>query len=451
MELVVNVKDFGAVGDGVTPATEAVQAAVDHCAAAGGGTVCFEKGGYVLGTVFLKSNVRIEIKKEAALLGYGNIRGFALYEELDFPLYQDQSHCYFHHAMFCGIGCENIAIYGEGKIDMRSVWDEEGVQGWWAARGPKPIALKECRNVEICGIAILNATDLAVYFAGCQEVKLHHLLLRVYIDGISPDNSQNVEITDCDIEAGDDGIVFKSSYTLNRYEECRDIVVRNCRVKSRCNAIKFGTESNCAFKNVTVTDCLLYETRIAGIAVESVDGAVIDNLVFRNITMYNVNAPLFVHIGRRMRAPEGYELGRIRNLTFENITATGPYRDYPCVAWSYRAYQRNDFFQKRRAFLNTEEVEDWQMTSNLCGLPEIPLENITLRNVHLELVGGVREFERNVPEQAQDYPEVYVYGKILPAAGIYFRHIRGLVTENVTVATEKPDVREPLVMDDVEG
>jgi hypothetical protein len=93
---------------------------------------------------------------------------------------------------------------------------------------------------------------------------------------------------------------------------------------------------------------------------------------------------------------------------------------------------------------------DWQMTSNVCGLPGIPLENITLRNVHFELDGGCQSFNPDVPDGANDYPEVYIYGKILPAKGIFFRHIKGLTLENVTVKTERPDVREDFVFVDVE-
>ena len=90
------------------------------------------------------------------------------------------------------------------------------------------------------------------------------------------------------------------------------------------------------------------------------------------------------------------------------------------------------------------------MTCNVCGLPERPLENITLRNVHMNLVGGVKEYNREVPENAQAYPEVYIYGRILPAKGIYFRHINGLTLDNVTVTTMRPDVREDFVFDDVQ-
>ena len=312
---------------------------------------------------------------------------------------------------------------------------------------------QNCKNVEISNLQIYNATDLAIYFAGCENVDVFGIKMRVYIDGISPDNSKNVRIHDCDVETGDDGIVFKSSYTLNRLDVCKDIHVWNCKIKSRCNAIKFGTETNGGFENILIENIDICETRITGISIESVDGAIVDGITIRNIKMTNVNAPIFVHVGKRMRGPNGRTIGKIRNITLENITADGPYEEYEIVPWNYFSYKAGDTKQNPKvfgvaeSFDGTKETDDWQMTSNICGLKESPLENITLRNVHLKLDGGVQEYNRNVPEEAQDYPEVYVYGRILPAKGIYFRHINGLTLENVTVVTYRADSREDFVFE----
>ena len=450
------VRDFGAVADGATLCSKAVQKAIDYAHENGGGTIVFEAGRYVLSTVFLKNNVHIFLEDGVEILGSLDFYDYAPQEKIDYPIYQDASHTYFNLSMFVGRNCENISITGKGKIDMRSVWDEDGVRGEAIKhRGPKCVALKECKNVEMSGLEIVNATDLAVYFAGCENVDIYNLKLKVYIDGISPDNSKNVRIHDCDVETGDDGIVFKSSYTLNRLDVCKDIQVWNCKIKSRCNAIKFGTETNGGFENIFIENIKIKDTRITGISIESVDGAIIDGIYIKNVQMQNVNAPIFVHLGKRMRGPKGREIGQIKNVTLENITAAGPYEPYEIMPWNYFSWKENDCYQNPKifgiaeSFDGTKETDDWQMTSNICGLPEIPLENITLRNVHLKLDGGVKEYNRNVPEEAQDYPEVYVYGRILPAKGIYFRHINGLTLENVTVETYHEDSRESFVFDDV--
>ena len=453
---IFSITDFGAVADGETLCTEAVQKAVDFCHAQGGGTVQFEGGMYVLSTIFLKSNVHIVIPENTTILGSLNFYDYAQQEQIDYPIYQDASHTYFDLSMFVGRNCENISITGKGKIDMRSVWDEDGVRGEAIKhRGPKCIALKECRNIEISGLEMVNVTDLAVYFAGCENVDVHGLKLYVYIDGISPDNSKNVKIYDCEVEAGDDAIVFKSSYTLNRLDVCKDIQVWNCRLKSRCTAIKFGTETNGGFENIVIENIEIFDTRITGIAIESVDGAVVDGITIRNVQMRNVGAALFTHVGMRMRGPAGRQIGEIRNVTLENITAVGPYKPYEIIAWNYETFKSGDTLQLpwKAAFaytnMNLTEDDPWQLTCNICGLKDRPLKNITLRNVHLELVGGVQDFNPTVRELPREYPEVDAYGGVLPAAGIYFRHIDGLTMENVTVKTLKPDARETFIFDSV--
>ena len=453
------VNEFGGVADGKTLCTSAVQKAVDECSKTGG-VVRFGAGRYVLSTVFLKSNVTIEIPVGTEILGAESYYDFAQEEPVDYPIYQDSSHTYYYPSMFVGLDCGNIKITGGGKIDMRSVWDEDGVRGEAIKhRGAKCVALRNCKNVEVSNLEMNNVTDLAIYFAGCENVDVFGIKMRVYIDGISPDNSQNVRIHDCDVETGDDGIVFKTSYTLNRLGVCKDIRVWDCKIKSRCNAIKFGTETNGGFENIHIENIDIRETRICGIAIESVDGAIVDGVTIKNVKMRNVNAPIFVHVGKRMRGPQGRAIGKIKNITLENITAEGPYEPYEVVAWNYFSYKDNDFYQYPWIFGIAESFDDtkagntaesaWQMTCNVCGLQESALENITFRNIHLKLDGGVQTYNRNVPEEAQDYPEVYVYGRILPAKGIYFRHIDGLTLDNVTVETYRPDAREDFVFDDV--
>lgn len=459
-EKIYNVLEFGAAADSITLDSPAVQKAIDTCSEAGGGTVFFPKGIYVLATVFLKSNVHIHFEDGTDILGSLDFYSYAQQEEVNYPIYQDQSHTYFDLAMFVGKNCDNISITGKAKVDMRSIWDEDSVRGESIRhRGPKCISLKECNNVLITDVDLNNVTDLAIYFAGCNDVDIHDVKMRVYIDGISPDNCKNVKIYNCDVESGDDGIVFKSSYTLNRLDICKNIKVWDCRVKSRCSAIKFGTETNGGFEDIEIDNIDVYDTRITGIAIESVDGAIIDGLTLRNIRMKNTNGLLFVHLGKRMRGPEGREVGEIRNVTLENITAEGPYEPYMCIPEDYFAYKANNYIQYPWFFYSPQNTDEslkesvrntpWQLSSNVCGLKEKPLKNITLRNVHFKVAGGVTEYEKEVPDVAPEYPEIMVYGWSLPAKGIYFRHIDGLTLDNVTVESYRPDAREDFVFENV--
>lgn len=458
---IFNVKDYGAKGDSITLDSPAVQKAVDACHEAGGGIVWFPKDIYVLATVFLKDNVHIQFEDGTDILGSLNFYDYAQQEEIDYPLYQDASHSFFDLAMFVGKGCKNISITGKACINMRSIWDEDGVRGpAILKRGPKCVSLKECDNVELAGFEMKYVSDLAIYFAGCNNVEIHHIKMLVYIDGISPDSCHNVNIYDCDIVSGDDGLVFKSSYTLNRLEICKNIHVWNCKISSRCSAIKFGTETNGGFEDILIENIDVYDSRITGIAIESVDGAIIDGLTLRDIRMKNTNGLLYIFLGDRMRGPEGMEVGEIRNVTLENITAEGPYESYMTIPMGYKTYYGNDYWQvpwvARKQFKklpeeaqNLTREDGWQLSSNMTGMPDHPLKNITLRNVHLKVAGGVKEYEREVAEPSRPYPEIWNLGWTLPAKGIFFRHIDGLTLENVKVESYRPDAREDFIFEDV--
>ncbi len=450
-----SVLDFGITADGGELITDKLQKMIDTVADCGGGEIIFPKGTYILSTVFLRSNISI-ILDNAALLGSLDFSDYRPDEKVDYQLYQDASHSFFHCSMLVAEDCDNISVKGTGSIDMRSVWDEKNVRNM-VHRGAKAIAFKNCRNVFIEGFSVLNATDLGVYLAGCADVEISKLYVKVYIDGISPDNCRNVKIHDCYVESGDDGIVFKTSYTLNRFEICQDIEVWNCTVKSRCNALKFGTETICGYKNIFIHDCDIIDTRISGIAIESVDGAVVEGITIKDITMKNVNAPFFIHIGKRMRSPLNRGVGSISNVILENISADGPYEPYDCMSWNYNSYLAGDrkqvpqIFGIAESFDGTQYTEQWQMTSNICGLADSPLKNISLKNISLTLYGGVSEYSDEVSEEAQDYPEVYVYGRTLPASGIFFRHIDGLNIDNLTVSTINGDKRPSVALRSVDN
>ncbi len=419
-------------------------------------TLIFPKGKYLLSTIFVHSDLHFVFEEGCLILGSENFYDYAPEEKISYPLYQDSSHSYFDCSLFVGKNVKNISFFGPGIIDMQSTWDLDNVRNI-VHRGPKAFAFKECDELSFKDFELYNATDLAIYFAGCNNVLVDNIKMRVYIDGVSPDNSKNVVIKNCDIEAGDDAIAVKSSFTLNRFDECENIEIYNCNLKSRCNAIKFGTETNGGFKHINIKDINIRETRMAGIAIESVDGAIIDDINIDNVNMRNVASPLFIHLGKRLRGPKGIKIGQIKNITIKNITATGPYEPYDIIEWNYVSFVNKDrkqypwIFGSAEGVKNLNESKDspWQFISNICGLPGHDLENITLENIKFELAGGCNEYNEIVPEEAQEYPEVYVYGKVLPAKGIYFRHIINLHLKNIEISTIRPDIRKDMVFDDI--
>lgn len=447
--MIVYVNDYGAKADGVALCTKAVQSAIDACAVGGGGEVRLSSGKYVLSTVFLKSGVRIVIGKDTEVLGSLKFSDYSPDEKADGSLYQDASHSFFHCSMFVAENCENIGISGGGIIDMRSVWDEANVRDM-AHRGAKCIAFKNCRKVVIENLSIFNATDLAVHLAGCEDAEISRLNMRVHIDGITADNCNCVHITDCDVESGDDGIVFKSSYSLGRLGVCENAAVKNCRIKSCCSAIKFGTESIGGFRNIAVENVQIRDTWLAGISVVNVDGGIADGLTFRDIVMKNVGGPLFVHLGERLRCPKREKAGEVRNLLFENIRAEGPYEPWDAFAWNYESFRTGNAWQFPYIGSEEELRSHKRFTSNMCGLLGNPIKNIKMKNVSLTVPGGIKERPPRPAEDSGEYPEVFVYGETLPTRGIYFRHVRGLELSDVSVINELPDAREPFMYDDVD-
>lgn len=443
-----NILDYGAVRGGKVLCREAFQNAIDACYEAGGGTVYVPDGTYLMGTVFLKDNVHIHLDAGALILGSTDLKNdFAPDENIPYPLYQDTSHSFFHHSLFVAENKKHISVTGAGRIDMQSKYESDdftpvrgiGVCGGRGSfRGAKAIAFKECTDVILKDFSLYNATDLAIYLAGCEDTRVTGLLIDTHIDGINIDCCKNTVVSDCVIRSGDDGIVPKSSYVLGRKQLTENLVVTNCIVSSECNAIKLGTESNGGFKNVTVSNCVIYDTRSAGISVEAVDGGEIDGVTFSNITSKNVGCPFFIIIGDRARGPEGTGIGSIKNVSISNLIHTGPYSELPRKRGPY--------------FRHLETLPFNHQAGMVVGLEGHLVENITLENIHLEMQGGMgsQAAERTVPENPKGYPDADIFGT-LNSYGFFIRHAKNVKATNITATVITPDARNEIYIEDVEA
>lgn len=436
-----HVEDFGAAGDGKQLDSVYIQKAIDACAAQGGGTVLIGPGAYLCGTMHMKSHVHVLIEKGALLLGSQNMADFDPCEENPSNCtYQDQSHSYFHHSLFHADGVCDIALSGFGTIDMQSVWEvtETETDRW--CRACKIVAFKNCTNVKIRDLTMKNATDLAVYVAGCENVIISGLDLAVHIDGISPDSCKNVVISDCIVDAGDDGIVAKCSYTLGHLKSMENLVISNCIIKSRCNGIKFGTESNSAFLNTTITGCALYDTQLSGIALESVDGARLEGFAISNISMRNVGNPLLMMVLNRARGPEGTRIGEIKNVSISNMTITGPYAPWDGIYQNYWSYIKGNPTIQPRTY-----------PFILIGQEDSIIQNVSLSNIQFAAEGGGTEEDRAliIPDLRNGYPECRALGEKTPVYGMVARYVENLKLYNVEFTTEKEDARDAVYLDKV--
>lgn len=388
-----NVRDYGAAGDGAAMDTAALQRAVDACAESGGGTVLVPPGRYRCGTLHLRGGVMLWLDHGATLLGSVSDRHYEPFEELPFPNDADPETSYFRHAMIFGEGLEHIAIGGTGAIDMNR--SRRG--------GPKAIALRRCRFVDIRGVRILNAPNYAISLLGTDGVNIDGVsILNGFADGIDPDSCRDVRISNCRVVTVDDAIVPKASFSLGERRACERITVTNCVLSTVCNGFKLGTESGGGFRRIAVSNCVITghpdnRPTLSGIAIESVDGGPLEDVVVSNITMVDVRAPIFIRLGNRGRDMDTPVAGTLRHVSISNVTAT-------------------------RASL----------ACSITGIPGHAVEGVTLSNIRIDFAGGNPRLPEGgaVPELEAQYPEAPMFGP-MPAYGLYIRHARDIVLRDV--------------------
>ena len=442
-----NVAEHGAVGDGVTLNTGSIQAAVDACAAAGGGTVVFPAGRFVTGTIFLKDNVRLHLESGAVILGSPDLA--------DYPItrceYPSRSDSYTARALIWGEGLHNVAITGYGTIDgqgalfkgnkatpddMKAHADAYAAEGRYTPEEryfnrPYLIRLIRCRDVHVEDVSLRDSAMWMQHYLDCDFVTIRGIKVFNHVaannDMIDIDGCRYVTIADCIGDTDDDALTLKS--TGARATE--HVVITNCILSSHCNAIKAGTESAGGFRNISITNCVIKPSAapevisaraegLAGIALEIVDGGTLDGVVISNITIEGTTAPIFLRLGDRGRAARPADpkppVGTFRNVTISNIVA-------------------------RNAS---------SMGCAIAGLPGHAIEDVTLDNIRITFAGGgtAEQATREIPEEEPKYPESTMFGP-LPAYGFYARHVDGLTMRNIQLRCETPDLRPALVCDDV--
>jgi polygalacturonase len=312
--------------------------------------------------------------------------------------------------------------------------------GW----GNKSIALKLCRNVIIRDITIFHGGHFAILATGVDNLTIDNVKIDTNRDGIDVDACQNVRISNCTVNSPlDDGICPKSSYALGYARTTENVTITNCQVSgyvegtlldgtykrepqrttgdfsSPMGRIKFGTESNGGFRNITISNCVFDYSR--GLALESVDGALLEDVAISNITMREItNAPIFMRLGFRGRGPKDQTaIGALRRVTISNV-----------VVYNAGA----------------------GISSIISGIPGHPVEDITLSNIRIYSLGGgtAAQAARDLPEKEDAYPEPTMFGDT-PSHAFFIRHAKGVRIDDVSVAYLKDDARPPFVLDDVKG
>jgi polygalacturonase len=466
-----NIKNYGARGDGKTLDTNAINKAIDAAGAAGGGTVFFPAGTYLSFSIHLKSNITLYLDNGATLLAADPAvhKGkYDSFEPNEFDMYQDFGHSHWKNSLIWGIGVENVAIIGQGKIDGKGLSkrspgpNKPRTEGETPASmknnvsplgetspltemeglGTKAIALKLSKNVTLKDFTIFQGGHFAVLATGVDNLTIDNLKVDTNRDGFDIDACRNVRISNSYVNTpNDDAIVLKSSYALGFNRATENVTITNSQVsgfdlgtmldgsfkttqefapdKDRVTGrLKFGTESNGGFKNITVSNINFVHCR--GLAIETVDGGFIEDVTISNITMRDITtAPIFIRLGKRQRAPEGAQVAKIRRIIIDNVVVSDAHHEYASI---------------------------------IAGLAESPVEDVRLSNIRIHYKGGGTKEDalREPPENEKNYPEPSMFG-VLPVYGFFVRHARGITFDNVEVSFEKEDARPAFLLDDVQN
>jgi polygalacturonase len=457
---VFNVRAFGAAGDGQHLDSPAINAAIQACSAAGGGTVTVPAGTYLCGSIHLTNNLNLFLDAGAVILGAP--QDMNVYDETE-PWqgmgYQDGGHTYFHNSLIWGEYLTNVSITGPGMIRGGGLVRDDKLTdrmcnfAKWSPTnsyavnhagnpdavpcrlGNKAIALKLCRNVLLRDFTIFHGGHFAVLATGCDNLTVDNVTMDTDRDGIDIDCCRDTMVSNCRINSPrDDGLCPKSSFALGRNVITENLTIVNCQVsgfeegtlldgtmkpsKERTGRIKFGTEANGGFRNCTVANCTFRCCR--GLALEEVDGGIMENITINNITMMDVaDYPIYVTTGDRKRGPAVRMPSRAKNIFISNVIATV-----------------------------VEPMSGIQIT----GTAGQPIEGLRLENIRITYKGGGTKEQagRVPPELGTGYPEPRKLG-VMPAYGLFARHVRDLELANIRLGFDTEDLRPAMVCADVDG
>lgn len=417
-----NVVDYGAVGDGSTVNTVAIQAAIDSCFGNGGGEVLFSGGDFVTGTIFLKSDVILNIESGATLLGSPSI---ADYPDAmpQLPTYVNN---YTNKTLVYAEDAENIGFTGSGTFDG------QGINFLNEEHRPFGFRFISCSNVLIEDVSFRNSGFWMMHNFDIDSLVIRNIDIfnhgNANNDGINIDGCRNVLVENCSIDSNDDPMVLKTTGPVN----CEDVEIRNCTVATWSRALKIGTETHAGFRNIHLHDLTVEWSSLAvpflgvgagscGINLAIVDGGFMENVTVENVTMEGIETAIFVRLGNRGRVYEAGmpapAVGYLRDVTIRNVEAT---------------------------------VES-NITSSITGIPGFYAENIQLEDVAIEFPGGASDPGPSftVPENEDAKPDNDIFGSTLPSYGLYVRHVDSLQLTNVCFNWEDSDARPGIMLDDV--
>lgn len=375
----------------------------------------FPAGTYAAASIHLQSNVRFKLDQNAVITGAKS--GYDTPEPNEFEKYQDFGHSHFHNALMWGEKIDSFAIVG-GRVNGGAIIEGDDAPG--RDIGDKVIAVKSRRNLFFDGVTHETGGHFVYLLNDCENVTLANIIIKKSRDAVNLVSCRNVQVYDCSFTGcGDNTLALKSDYALGRKIDSSNIYVWNCYFESVANALEFGAESVGNFRNANFWNIRVGRAWKAGIGIHSTDGAIIDGVTYRNISMKSVNVPVSITLGDRLLSGEpDRKVGAIKNVTISNLPATEP----------------------------RPRVREVVRPALIAGLPENPLENILLE--HLRIVGkggGAKQAAQSLAGGNK----LARREAASAAAGFFIAHATRVRLQDVDLNYEAAETRPSLVAHDV--
>lgn len=438
----INILSYSVDPTGATPATPSINQAIRDCAQSGGGTVEFPAGNYLCGTIDLLSNVYLHLHPGATILGsediadyHGTQRGCSwcwMGAPEALAGLTSKNPC---PALIVADRQTNCGITGAGKIDGRRSFP----LGYTEKKGrPFLIVLSECSFVTLRDVTLTNPGMFTVYGLNSSDMTIDNVTILTADsangDGLDFDGGKRISISNCHIDAGDDGIGLK---TLTPDQPCEDFTITGCHIRSKhWGAVRIGPESAGAMRRINITNCCFYDSG-DGLKFQLTQNADFEDINVSNITMDRVLRPIFFTKNRyNMSANEPSvrpAVGAFRRVQLSNITAT---------------LREDSVFPNMTIYAG----------NYISALPSDSIDDITLDHVHMIAPGGGSQADAERTEAHGEmydfwgmYPEHLINVGTYPAAVLYLRHAKGIRMYDCIFETATPDARAAIAAEDVDG
>lgn len=413
-----NVRDYGAVGNGSTNDTGAINRAITAANGAGGGTVRFPAGTYESkNTIHLKSNVTIQLDQGSTISGNA-ADTYDPPEDNPWDQYQDYGHSHFHNAMIYGDNLTNIGFVGSGVIDGDGALITGNPK---SGEADKIISLTRCSNLTMSGITLREGGHFAALINDCDNVVSDRLVIDTAMDrdGWNVINTTNVRITNANFAANDDALAFKSDYALGAKLNNGNVTVTDSYLSAGCcNALMFGSETCGDFTNYRFERITIKGSNKSGLGMVSMDGSKISDVRYKDITMTDVRSPIMQKVGTRKRCGNNPGVGSISDITYTNIKAGGVSPSFSPTMWGESGSGR--------------------------------IKNVTYDNVDITVPGGNGTMSTNPPS---NQPTNYNPNSIgtRPAYGWYIRNAENVRFTDSEVRFAAGDGRPAIIANSSSG